>query len=105
MVNQRDIRICNTEDLRLLLRHASQKGFNRQAPEVSDMDLDPDGKHILGLLLYGHNIDSAAVLHHRVRLLVKITDRDDPYETTLDIADRDWKRLVTAEAFAAQISS
>ena len=61
--------------------------------------LDPEGNHIASLILWGHNIDSARYLHHRMQVLCKVKDSDDPVHIILDILDEDWRHLTTVDGY------
>lgn len=97
-----DYRVASSDDLTRLAARAKRAGFNR-APVLPP--LDPDGVHVLDLLLYGHNMDSNMPLHHRTRVQVKQPGTDEPAEVMLDVADADWRRLHTAEAFRAALDA
>ena len=93
-----DYRVCNTEDLRLLVKVAKRNGFNR-IPILPD--LDPDGGHVVSIVLFGHNMDQSSVFHHRCRVLCKVLDEDNPVEIMLDVRDEDFRRLHKADKFKA----
>lgn len=89
-----DIRVADTANLLRLNAAAIQADFNRAAdPEGLSATIDPDGTHVLCLVLFGHNMDTAPVLHHRVRVLAKATGSPVPRTFILDIADDEWRRL------------
>lgn len=91
------MKICTTEDLKRLARRAEALHLNRQI-EVPE-DIDPDGVHVLGMVLYGHNMDAGghgSLLHHRTRLYMKVRDSMDPVEAFLDVLDDDWRMLQSA---------
>lgn len=95
-----NIRVLNTEDLRIIDAHGHQHHLNRVL-DLDHVDLDPDGAHLLILVLYGHNMDNPGYpLHHRCRLLAKTLDHDEPLIELVDVLDTDWARLVDAETFA-----
>jgi hypothetical protein len=91
-----DYRVCNTADLRLL---SSRSTDSHRIPADVNERLDPEGSHVLNLVLWGHNVDNPDNdLHHRVRVLAKLSGTNEPSEPfLLDIRDTDWKRLMTAE--------
>lgn len=88
-----DIRVVDTPTLRKLVRIADKLELNRIPSDEVMARLDPDGFHVLSLILYGHNMDSAPVLHHRALVLIKVTDSDDPVEVALDVPDAQWTGL------------
>lgn len=95
-----DARVVNTADLKVLNSKAVLGGMNRALSDAAVAALDPDGLHVLDLVLYGHNMDST-VLHHRTRVLFKLVGSDAPAEAFLDVLDEDWKRLRTAASVLA----
>lgn len=99
-----DHRVCNTRTLRALNASAVRNEFNRAlGDEFMETEVDPDGIHVLGLALWGHNADTAPILHHRADVLIKIRDTDIPVRAFLDVSDEDWQALMTPdEAKAAQ---
>jgi hypothetical protein len=90
-----DLKVCNTEDLRHLANVAKRHDLNRQMP--AGLDLDPDGNHVLSLVLWGHNAEASPALHHRVLVLAKVRGSMEPETFHLDVLDRDWRRLLTVE--------
>lgn len=91
-----DLRICNTDTLTDLASDAEKQGFNR-APRLPER-LDPEGNHVLNRVLYGHNMEGAAPLHHRVLVLAKVEGTDEPAEFMLDITETNWQALHRPEA-------
>lgn len=85
------LKVCNTTDLRVLNAKANRARLNRTI-NLDAIDVDPDGNHVLHMVLFGHNMDSTA-LHHRARVLIKTVGTMDPTEALLDILDEDWNRL------------
>lgn len=93
-------RVASTKQLKVLIQSAQANDFNRY-PSGS-LPLDPTGRHILVMVLYGHNMDSARVLHHRVRVLAKFIGDDSPHEFLLDVADDQLSLIPTLAEFQAQ---
>lgn len=88
-----EYKAVNTADLATLVEHAVEHQFSR-VPLLDQVDVDPEGAHLLARVLFGHNQDAADVpLHHRCRLLVKVTDSNDPAWAWIDVLDEDWQRL------------
>lgn len=98
-----DYRIMTTDDLTALNRRARSLGLSRKLPQELIDVLDPKGIHVAGLVLFGHNSDAPGKLHHRTRVLAKVTDTDEPSEGFLDMRAEDWNRLTTPEAALAEI--
>lgn len=89
----KDLRVVDTPTLKGLVALADALELNR-IPSDAVMDaLDPNGFHVLSLVLYGHNMDTAEVLHHRALVLIKVRDSDEPVETYLDVPDEKWVDL------------
>lgn len=101
-----DIRVCNTGTLLRLNRQAIKHDLNRTLDHKAlTKALDPEGNHILSIVLWGHNVDSAPELHHRVQVLAKVNGSEAPTTTILDVLDADWKRLTTLDAVVADAAS
>lgn len=91
-----DLRVCNTDDLRHLVKQADRHDLNRRM-DLMGVRLDPEGNHVLSLILYGHNMDvPGTLLHHRVQVLAKTEGSMDPLCFVLDVLDTDWVRLKSA---------
>lgn len=96
----KNIRVLTTDQLFKLNRAARRSHFNRTlSTEWMKKSVDPDGIHVAELVLYGHNMDSAPILHHRLRVLVKVNGTNDPERVTLDVAASEWQKLLTVERF------
>jgi hypothetical protein len=87
------LRVVTTDILCHLNEVARRNNFNRQLSDVCIDSLDPDGFHVLELVLYGHNMDSAPILHHRAMLHMKFAGRTEPETALLDIPDEVWQTL------------
>lgn len=88
-----DMKVANTEDIRLLNKTAIKCKFNRALSDDAIAALDPEGNHVLVMMLYGHNMDSARELHHRTRAILKVPGTMEPITAMLDVLDTDWKEL------------
>lgn len=93
-------KVINTNDLKYLVSDANFQDFNR-VPNLP-ANIDEDGTHVLELILYGHNMDSAPVLHHRTRVMVKVRGSMEPVEVILDVDDRNWQSLRAADTMLGQ---
>jgi hypothetical protein len=87
------LRVATTEILTNLNMLARKYHLNRQLSDSCIDSLDPDGFHVLELVLYGHNMDFAPVLHHRAMLHMKFAGRIKPETAFLDIPDEVWQTL------------
>lgn len=92
-------RVADTPTLLTLARNARRHKFNRQLPlEALERHLDPDGRHVVSIALWGHNLDRTPInLHHRCQVLAKVKDSPDPMTLWLDLTDQDWRDLEPAE--------
>lgn len=96
---EEDRRVCGTDDMIALASRSRNFARSVDRNGLAKI-LDPDGVHLLAMLLWGHNMDKAnAVLHHRVRVYCKVKGSDEPTEFQMDIRDDDWKKLHPAETF------
>lgn len=98
------MKVCNTDDLAYLIHAAKRHNLNRQASVGFIKELDPNGNHVLSLMLYGHNMDvPGTLLHHRVQVLCKVKGEIMPMTLMLDVLDSDWGRLPSVEAAKARL--
>lgn len=86
-------RVCTTDTLRVLAAEAETLHLNRQI--VVPDDIDPDGTHMLLMVLYGHNMDQASTLHHRCQVWMKMKDTGVPDTVLLDVTAAAWDGLQT----------
>lgn len=94
-----DHRVASTTELMLIVTDARLLGLNRQlAHDVGPM-LDPDGFHVLSMVLPDHHADPSRRLptHHRVAILAKLTGSSVPYQQLIDVLDVHWDCLMTME--------
>jgi len=96
-------RIATSNDLTAINDRSIRAGFNRTLdPEALAANIDPDGLHVLSLVLLGHNADATGVpFHHRTRVMMKPKGADLPEIAYLDLSDTDWTALPTVEAVRA----
>lgn len=95
MTNNYGDRVVDTRGLRALASDAARHNLNR-VPELPE-NIDPDGYHLLSMVLFGHNMDSSPVLHHRCTVLIKVQGSLKPVEAMLDITDTAFTNLPSAE--------
>ena len=99
-MNDHATRVCNTEDLITLARNANRQGFNRQAEPTSiEQVADPDGTHVVHIVLFGHNADHASILHHRCEVLMKTKNATSPWALPTRISRK------SSATFAIVVSS
>lgn len=91
-----NIRVVNTTTLRRLMTAADTHDFNRRIDP--SIPLDPDGWHVLSLILFDHNRGIGAApggdpIHHRLSVLAKMVGTGNPASLTLDVTADDWNAL------------
>lgn len=97
-----DLKVCNSQDLITLCHRAIACKFNRQVDVDQIKALDLDGLHLVSVLLPFHNLDHAAVAHHRCMLYIKVQGSNEPLDgLILDVAVSDFDRLTDAEKVLA----
>jgi len=97
-----NLKACNTEDLLTLCHRAIRNRFNRQLNVADIRTVDPDGIHLVSVALPFHNLDNAAIPHHRCTLYLKVKGSTEPLEgMLLDVAVKDFERLLDAERMLA----
>ena len=93
-----DYAVTDAAGVEILMRHGDQYDFNRQlAPDVLDK-LDPEGKHVLMIIVYDHDrsgrpdiVDDP--MHHRCLIYLKLKDQDKPAQAFIDVTDEDYLLL------------
>lgn len=81
------VRVANTSALKQLNRLAIKHELNRSLePDWLERRLDPDGYHLLVLMLPFHNDAD----HHRCMVMMKVKGQEEPVEGWLDVFDDDW---------------
>ena len=89
-------RVTNTEGLLTINRMA--QSLNRSVDEKwLKAVLDPDGKHLLTLLLPFHNEQD----HHRCQVLAAVPWTTEPLDFMLDVPVNLWLQMEYAEAHLA----
>lgn len=93
-----DTRVIDTPQLELLAEASIASEFNRIVdPTWVRNHMDPDGKHIAWIILWGHDTDHAPILHHRIAMYCKVKDTSDPFFLVMDISDDNWQKLSTVD--------
>lgn len=90
-------RCVNTADMLRLYDTASTLCLNRNLEPATAQYLDPEGVHVLTLILVNHQAHASRELplHHRTSTLLKIRDSAKPLAVFLDVTDEQWQRLLT----------
>jgi LmbE family N-acetylglucosaminyl deacetylase len=89
-------RVTNTDGLLTINRMAQALNRNVDQKWLQAV-LDPDGKHLLVLMLPFHNEQD----HHRCRVLAKVAWTSEPVDFMLDVPVNLWLQMETAEEHLA----
>lgn len=89
-------RVTDTDGLLLINRMAQSLNRNVDQKWLKAV-LDPDGKHLLILMLAFHNEQD----HHRCRVLAKVAWTVEPVDFMLDVPVHLWEQMETAESHLA----
>jgi len=99
MTSLSQYRVVDTQGLKALA--FTSKNFNRSfdVPE----NIDPNGLHLLDIVIWGHNDDHAEVAHHRVRAMLKLSRLSEPMDVIFDMEASTWQllRKVTPDMLSA----
>ena len=103
-MNNKNIRVVNTRNLKRLIQTAEMLGFN-QYPDIKRLSLDPAGFHVVELVLFDHQgLTNRDIMHHRLKVMAKVWQRHDqplePAEFLLDVRAEDWEAMIDAESMA-----
>lgn len=97
-----DPRVLGTPQLLALIKEGNDLGLNRQLDYYTvERDADPEGIHVLGMVLPFHQAYDAFPPHHRVQVYIKVKDSMEPVVAYLDVTDEKWDRLIRAEDLEA----
>lgn len=88
-------RVCGTRELNRAIREAERLELNDQLHENTVAALDPHGHHVMSMVLWGRNVDTAPVLYHRLSVLLKVRDSMAPVCMYMDVTDTWWQRQLT----------
>jgi hypothetical protein len=98
-----DMRVCDTGRLKALCQVADDYEFNRRVA-WEDIDFDPDGLHVVGVMLHNHTAAIRTGMerpvwpeHHRCQVFIKARGTMDPLPVTLDIPVVLWESLPTPD--------
>ena len=103
-MNNKNIRVVNTRNLKRLIETAEMLGFN-QYPDIKRLSLDPAGFHVVELVLFDHQgLTNRDIMHHRLKVMAKVWQRHDqplePAKFLLDVRAEDWEAMIDAESMA-----
>lgn len=95
-----EYRVCNTASLLALALDGRDCGFNRQLDaELIRLAADPEGVHVLEVVLPFHNGTDQPDPHHRCRVMIKVPDTVEPVDATIDVRATMWNKLTTATEY------
>ena len=102
MITNHDDRVVTTPILLDLVQRGIDHEFNR-CLDVGKLQkvIDPDGIHLLHVVLGFHEQYRPNVDHHRVWVYIKEVGTGIPIQGLMDIADSDWNQLATYAEFQA----
>jgi len=96
-------RIATTEELRQIVEAAEGRLFRWPNPTVME-NVDPDGWHVLDMILFGHEVeDTSRPHHHRASAFLKMAGSNRPFVVYLDVVNEWWERLPTYKEWRRKI--
>jgi hypothetical protein len=95
------MKILTTPMLEMLNAQAAEFDFNRYLYTEFLTKLDPDGYHVLMIIVPNHirtRLDSDATkpadpAHHRLLVYCKLADSDHPVQAFLDVTAEEWDKI------------
>lgn len=97
-----EARVINTKTLAALAEIGAHKKLNRLLDERSVGLADPNGLHLLHVILPYHNgIAAKQGPHHRCEVLIKRPETTDPAVAIIDVPVEQFDRLTTTSEFLA----
>lgn len=97
-------RVCNTESLVSLAIAGGRANLNRQLDVRSVAAADPDGVHVVQVILPYHNgFDAKGGPHHRCEVLIKRPDSTEPASAIFDVPVKYFDRLMKASDYLAAV--
>lgn len=94
-----EARVVTPQDLVYLAAVASELDYNRQLHPNTLTDLDPEGTNLLTpILIHRHVQGEDAPAHMRCRLMVKLVNREEPFDATMDVPMEQFLQLHTISA-------
>ena len=97
-----DARVINTPTLAALAEIGARKNLNRQLDPRSVGAADPEGLHLLHVILPYHNgIAAKQGPHHRCEVLIKRPNTTDPATAVIDVPVEQFDRLTKASEYLA----
>jgi hypothetical protein len=89
------MKVIAAKELEIINNKSVTYQFNRTLTQEFINQLDPEGLNVVNIVIWGHNMDFADILHHRCLILAKVQDSKEPVEVFLDIEARTYETLTT----------
>lgn len=89
------MKVISAKELEIVNNQSVNYKFNRTLTQAFINQLDSEGLNVVNIVIWGHNMDFADILHHRCVVLAKVENSKEPVEVFLDIEARTYERLST----------
>jgi hypothetical protein len=89
------MKVIAAKELEIINNQSVKYQFNRTLTQEFINQLHPEGLNVVTLVIWGHNMDSADILHHRCLVLARVLTLNEPVEVFLDIEARTYETLTT----------
>ena len=89
-----------TKGLQILKSECESYNFGRSISADTLAKVDPDGIHIISILVAKNPSDLAVIPHHRCEIFLKMAGSDRPQVQEIDIATNSYEILREAETYA-----
>lgn len=97
-----DARVINTPTLAALVEIGARRGLNRQLDPSVVLKAEPEGLHLLHVILDYHNgLRAKQGPHHRCEVLIKQPGTTDPLVGIVDVPVEQFDRLTKASEYLA----
>lgn len=94
MQNNNEIKVINTATLRLLNKISVSFGLNRNLADRFFKAVDPDGKHVVSVLMvHEHAMMRRVEPHYRLLLMARMKGQSHPYVQPIDVPIITWELL------------
>lgn len=98
-IDRRDVRVMSTEMVAEGTRVAVQRKYNRRLTSEELGAIDPEGIHLAWVMLLHEHAQGVAVpVHYRCQVMLKLREREEPYEMLLDLDIDFFKSLPTVQS-------
>ena len=89
------MKIISAKELETVNNQSVKYQFNRTLTQEFINQLHPEGLNVVNIVIWGHNMDFADVLHHRCLILARVLTSNEPVEVFLDIEAETYRTLST----------